>query len=76
MPNPFQATRYHSLIVEKETLPTCLEVTAWTEEGEIMGLRHKEYPIEGVQYHPESIMTEQGKQLLRQFIEMYVEGVK
>ena len=61
MPNPFQATRYHSLIVEKETLPACLEVTAWTEEGEIMGLRHKEYPIEGVQYHPESIMTEQGK---------------
>jgi para-aminobenzoate synthetase component 2 len=76
MPNPFQATRYHSLIVEKETLPACLEVTAWTEEGEIMGLRHKEYPIEGVQYHPESIMTEQGKKLLRQFIEMYVEGVK
>lgn len=76
MPNPFQATRYHSLIVEKETLPACLEVTAWTEEGEIMGLRHKEYPIEGVQYHPESIMTEQGKQLLRQFIEMYIEGVK
>ncbi len=76
MPNPFQATRYHSLIVEKETLPTCLEVTAWTEDGEIMGLRHKDYPIEGVQYHPESIMTEQGKQLLRQFIEMYVEGVK
>ncbi|MEB7455860.1 aminodeoxychorismate/anthranilate synthase component II [Lysinibacillus sphaericus] len=76
MPNPFQATRYHSLIVEKETLPTCLEVTAWTEEGEIMGLRHKDYPIEGVQYHPESIMTEQGKKLLRQFIEMYVEGVK
>ncbi|WP_016993601.1 aminodeoxychorismate/anthranilate synthase component II [Lysinibacillus boronitolerans] len=76
MPNPFQATRYHSLIVEKETLPACLEVTAWTEEGEIMGLRHKEYPIEGVQYHPESIMTEQGKHLLRQFIETYVEGVK
>lgn len=76
IPNPFQATRYHSLIVEKETLPACLEVTAWTEEGEIMGLRHKEYPIEGVQYHPESIMTEQGKKLLRQFIEMYVEGVK
>ena len=72
MPNPFQATRYHSLIVE--TLPACLEVTAWTEEGEIMGLRHKEYPIEGVQYHPESIMTEQGKHLLRQFIETYVEG--
>jgi para-aminobenzoate synthetase component II len=76
MPNPFAATRYHSLIVEKETLPTCFEVTAWTEEGEIMGIRHKDYPIEGVQYHPESIMTEQGKKLLRQFIDLYVEGAK
>jgi len=76
MPNPFQATRYHSLIVEKETLPECFEVTAWTDEGEIMGIRHKDYPIEGVQYHPESIMTEQGKKLLRQFIELYVEGAK
>lgn len=61
MPNPFQATRYHSLLVEKESLPECFEVTAWTTEGEIMGIRHKDYPIEGVQYHPESIMTEQGK---------------
>ncbi len=76
MPNPFEATRYHSLIVEKETLPACFEVTAWTEEGEIMGIRHKDYPIEGVQYHPESIMTEQGKKLLRKFIELYVEGAK
>ncbi|MEY9973946.1 para-aminobenzoate synthetase component 2 [Lysinibacillus sp. RC46] len=76
MPNPFAATRYHSLIVEKETLPACFEVTAWTEEGEIMGVRHKDYPIEGVQYHPESIMTEQGKKLLRQFIDLYVEGAK
>lgn len=76
MPNPFAATRYHSLIVEKETLPSCFEVTAWTEEGEIMGIRHKDYPIEGVQYHPESIMTEQGKKLLRQFIDLYVEGAK
>ncbi|MEQ6357448.1 aminodeoxychorismate/anthranilate synthase component II [Lysinibacillus sp. M3] len=76
MPNPFEATRYHSLIVEKETLPECFEVTAWTEEGEIMGIRHKDYPIEGVQYHPESIMTEQGKKLLRQFIDLYVEGAK
>ncbi len=76
MPNPFHATRYHSLIVEKETLPECFEVTAWTDEGEIMGIRHKDYPIEGVQYHPESIMTEQGKKLLRQFIELYVEGAK
>ena len=70
--NPFNATRYHSLIVERETLPDCLEITAWTEEGEIMGLRHKEYAIEGVQYHPESIMTEDGKQLLREFIALYV----
>ena len=69
--NPFAATRYHSLIVERETLPDCLEITAWTAEGEIMGLRHKEYAIEGVQYHPESIMTEDGKQLLKQFIEIY-----
>ena len=76
MPNPFLATRYHSLIVEKETLPACLEVTAWTAEGEIMGIRHKEYAIEGMQYHPESIMTEEGKKLLRHFIELYVEGAK
>jgi para-aminobenzoate synthetase component II len=69
--NPFQATRYHSLIVERSSLPECLEITAWTEEGEIMGLRHKEYPIEGVQYHPESIMTEDGKQLLKHFIELH-----
>ena len=76
MPNPFAATRYHSLIVEKETLPACFEVTAWTEEREIMGIRHKDYPIEGVQYHPESIMTEQGKKLLRQFIDLYIGGAK
>jgi para-aminobenzoate synthetase component II len=69
--NPFLATRYHSLIVKNDTLPQCLEVTAWTAEGEIMGLRHKDYAIEGVQYHPESIMTEDGKQLLRSFIELY-----
>lgn len=71
MPNPFQATRYHSLLVEKESLPNCLEVTSWTEEGEIMGLRHEEFAIEGVQYHPESIMTEEGKKLIRNFIEKY-----
>ena len=76
MPNPFQATRYHSLIVEKETLPACFDVTAWTAEGEIMGIRHKDYAIEGVQYHPESIMTEEGKKLLRHFIELYVKGEK
>ena len=72
--NPFNATRYHSLIVERETLPDCLEITAWTEEGEIMGLKHKELPIEGVQYHPESIMTEDGKQLLQEFINLYCKG--
>lgn len=76
MSNPFQATRYHSLIVEKESLPECLEVTSWTAEGEIMGLRHREYAIEGVQYHPESIMTVQGKQLLRNFIETYCHQAK
>lgn len=71
MPNPFKATRYHSLLVEKESLPDCLEITSWTEEGEIMGLRHKEYAVEGVQYHPESIMTEEGKKIIRNFVEAY-----
>ncbi|GAA3317895.1 hypothetical protein GCM10020331_018470 [Ectobacillus funiculus] len=65
IPNPFHATRYHSLIVKKETLPDCLEVSSWTEEGEIMGIRHKELPVEGVQFHPESIMTSHGKELLQ-----------
>jgi para-aminobenzoate synthetase component II len=68
LPNPFTATRYHSLIVKRETLPDCLEITAWTEEGEIMGLRHKEYLIEGVQFHPESIITENGLTMLRNFL--------
>lgn len=72
--NPYNATRYHSLIVKKETLPKCLEVTAWTEQGEIMGIRHKQMAVEGVQFHPESIMTEGGKVLLQNFIETYVEG--
>ncbi|WP_391118876.1 aminodeoxychorismate/anthranilate synthase component II [Psychrobacillus sp. L3] len=76
MPNPFQATRYHSLLVEKETLPDCLEVTSWTEEGEIMGLRHKEFPVEGVQFHPESIMTEEGKKLIQNFIGAYSPSIK
>ena len=71
MPNPFQATRYHSLIVKRETLPSCFEISAWTEEGEIMAIRHKEYPVEGVQFHPESIMTEKGKELIGQFIQFY-----
>lgn len=70
LPNPFEATRYHSLIVKRETLPDCLEITAWTEEGEIMGLRHKEHPVHGVQFHPESILTENGKQMLESFLKL------
>ncbi|ALC87079.1 anthranilate synthase [Bacillus sp. FJAT-22090] len=76
MPNPFQATRYHSLLVEKESLPDCLEVTSWTDEGEIMGLRHKEFAVEGVQFHPESIMTEEGKKLIQNFFEAYSPAVR
>ena len=70
LPNPFQATRYHSLVVERASFPTCLEITAWVEEGEIMGLRHRELPIWGVQFHPESILTEGGMDILRNFLEM------
>ena len=70
LPNPFEATRYHSLLVEKESLPDELEITSWTDEDEIMGIRHKEYLIEGVQFHPESILTKNGKDLLRNFIKM------
>ncbi|WP_438497443.1 aminodeoxychorismate/anthranilate synthase component II [Paenibacillus sp. IHBB 3054] len=66
--SPFTATRYHSLIVERESLPDCLEITAETAEGEIMALRHKEYPIEGVQFHPESIITDHGHIMLRNFL--------
>ena len=69
LPSPFLATRYHSLIVECKTLPACLEVTAWLEDGTIMGLRHREKLIEGVQFHPESIASEHGHQLLRNFLE-------
>ena len=68
LPDPFTGTRYHSLIVRRETLPACLEITAWTAEGEIMGLRHKALPIEGVQFHPESILTEDGRALLGNFV--------
>ncbi|WP_017729476.1 aminodeoxychorismate/anthranilate synthase component II [Halalkalibacterium ligniniphilum] len=71
VPSPFTATRYHSLIVKRETLPDCFEISAETKEGEIMAIRHKELPIEGVQFHPESIMTNAGKRLLRNFIEFY-----
>jgi len=69
LPSPMQATRYHSLLVERESLPQCLEVTAWTDEGEIMGLRHRELPVYGVQFHPESFATEEGLQMLRNFLE-------
>ena len=68
MPEPFEATRYHSLIVRRETLPECLEITAWTDEGEIMGLRHKTHPVHGVQFHPESILTQDGRKLLENFL--------
>jgi len=70
LPNPFEATRYHSLIIEKESLPECLTVSAWTSNGIIMGVRHKEYIIEGVQFHPESILTKVGKDLLKNFLEL------
>ncbi|GIW45434.1 MAG: glutamine amidotransferase [Candidatus Binatia bacterium] len=72
LPNPFPATRYHSLLVEPETLPPILEVTAWTAENEIMGLRHRDYVVEGVQFHPESILTPAGKQLLQNFLALAV----
>jgi len=69
MPNPFNATRYHSLIVEKESLPSTLEISAWTKDGEIMGLRHKELKVEGVQFHPESILTSEGMKILKNFVD-------
>ena len=68
LPNPLTATRYHSLVIEKKSLPACLEVTAWTDDGEIMGVRHRDLPVEGVQFHPESILTEMGHELLANFL--------
>ena len=70
LPDGFEATRYHSLVVERESVPACLEITAWTDDGEIMGLRHKESEVEGVQFHPESILTEHGHALLKNFLAM------
>lgn len=70
LPNPFEATRYHSLIIRRETLPPVLEISAWTEDGIIMGVRHKEHNVEGVQFHPESILTAVGKDLLRNFLNL------
>jgi anthranilate synthase/aminodeoxychorismate synthase-like glutamine amidotransferase len=68
LPNPFRAVRYHSLVVERESLPDCLEITAESEIGEIMGIRHRQYAVEGVQFHPESVLTDVGKDLLRNFL--------
>ena len=70
LPNPFTATRYHSLLVEKASLPECLEISAWTDQNEIMGLRHKEFKVEGIQFHPESILTTEGKKLLGNFLKL------
>ena len=69
LPDPFTATRYHSLVIERETLPDCLEITAWTDDGEIMGVRHKTLAVHGVQFHPESILTEHGHAILKNFLE-------
>ena len=70
LPNPFDATRYHSLLLEPPSVPDCLEINARTAEGEIMGLRHRQFPIHGVQFHPESILTAEGKRLLKNFLEL------
>ncbi len=71
LPSPFSAIRYHSLIVERQGLPDCLEVTAWTDNGTIMGLRHRRHPVEGIQFHPESFMTEVGKDVLKNFLQLH-----
>ncbi len=71
LPSPFNVTRYHSLAIERESLPDCLEITAWTDDGEIMGVRHKTLPVEGVQFHPESILTEHGHAMLDNFLKEF-----
>jgi len=76
LPSPFKTVRYHSLVVERETLPQCLQVSAWTGEGEIMGLRHRELPMEGVQFHPESMLSEHGMELLGNFLGLSINKVK
>ncbi|MDA8352114.1 MAG: aminodeoxychorismate/anthranilate synthase component II [Firmicutes bacterium] len=75
IPTPFQATRYHSLIVDRGSLPAVFEVSAWTDQGEVMGIRHRELPVEGVQFHPESIITDHGKRLLANFLKTYTDAV-
>ncbi|HTG00788.1 MAG TPA: aminodeoxychorismate/anthranilate synthase component II [Nitrospirota bacterium] len=70
LPNPFEATRYHSLIIKRETMPSVLEISAWTDDGIVMGVRHKQHKLEGVQFHPESILTSAGKDLLRNFLNL------
>ncbi|GAB4509294.1 MAG: aminodeoxychorismate/anthranilate synthase component II [Sulfuricaulis sp.] len=71
LPNPFEATRYHSLVIERANMPDVLEITAWTDDGEIMGVRHKSLPVEGVQFHPESILTQHGRELLANFLKSH-----
>lgn len=73
IPNPFEATRYHSLIIKRETIPSCLEISAETKEGEIMGVRHKEFKVEGVQFHPESILTKAGMDILKNFLKIKID---
>ena len=71
LPNPVTCTRYHSLVIERASLPDCLDITAWTDDGEIMGVRHKQYAIEGVQFHPEALLTEHGHDMLANFLEEF-----
>ncbi|WP_037588013.1 aminodeoxychorismate/anthranilate synthase component II [Stenoxybacter acetivorans] len=74
LPNPVVCTRYHSLVIDRDTLPDCLAITAWTDDGEIMGVRHKTLPMEGVQFHPEALLTEHGHDMLRHFLTEYIQA--